>query len=563
MRIRTLVAITLTMFALPAVAAELPGPLAPREMPAPVPPANPDPVEDAEASVSYEVKILKAPATAWERACDRSGVKLNGEMVLSDAQLLRLLEAMQECRDASVMQMPKIAVADGQTARLEVCENRLFVTGVEATKVNGATVLVPKNLSVELGDRVAITGSISADGKGVRVQSTFTRVRVASVEMLPVVTQVTPVFEGGSQGKPVPFTQFIQVADVRSAKSEKIATVPANGTFVLGGWKEVEEPLTQPMRGKGLLKREKEKSAPVEFEVVALATVRVPRAEPAPTAAPMPHEANQAILYKLKHVAAADAAQAIAAHIESKQLQARVTFDAAENNVYVSGAESLQKQIAEMLATLDKAPAQVFMNVTVVKVPRGFAAECGLVAGEPGATAWALTPREEAMFTTLLRRAKERGELEVLTRPQMQVSDNQSGSVQVGQQVPMVMPAGGGATKVEFAPTGFTLQVTPHISPNGGLLLRAEAQLSEQKGRRLTLVKETPDEPFRARKFVWVPNIQTHKIETSAELKDGQTMVMACGECDTPGRSLTASVQHMCSEQSETLIILTPQIIRP
>jgi hypothetical protein len=100
------------------------------------------------------------------------------------------------------------------------------------------------------------------------------------VELVPVTTQITPVFEGGSQGQPIPFTQFLQVPDVRTEKAEKTAVVPAGGTLVLGGWKETE-PVASPAKGKGLFKREN-REKPAEYEVVALVTVRVLRPDPAP-----------------------------------------------------------------------------------------------------------------------------------------------------------------------------------------------------------------------------------------------------------------------------------------
>ena len=76
--------------------------------------------------------------------------------------------------------------------------------------------------------------------------------------------------------------------------------------------------------------------------------------------APMPREAaTQAILYKLRNAAAADVAHAIAAHVEAQKLPARITFDAASNNVYVSATPAVQQQLGEMITALDKALPQV------------------------------------------------------------------------------------------------------------------------------------------------------------------------------------------------------------
>ncbi|MBN9120137.1 MAG: hypothetical protein J0I06_13390 [Planctomycetes bacterium] len=278
MRVHTLFAVALTMLAPPVGAAEPPAPAPPRTMPTPVAPGagrtNEDPAEPA---VCFEVRALKAPAGF----CERIGLKTAGDAaVLSEAQLRRALEAAEGQRDATVTQLPKITVDDGQTAQVRTCETRDFVTGIEAVSVKGATVLVPKNKSVELGDSLAITGRVSADGRSVRVEGGLTRVRLeGNAELVPVVTQITPVFEGGSQGTPIPFTQYLQVPNVRTEKAEKAATVHAGGTLVLGGWTETEPGAAQP-KGKGLFRREK-KEKPVEYEVVVFATVRVFRTEPA------------------------------------------------------------------------------------------------------------------------------------------------------------------------------------------------------------------------------------------------------------------------------------------
>ncbi len=261
MSARTLVALALALFTLPVSAQP------PRTMPVPVPPgASEDP-----PAVCFETRILKVPAGF----CERTGLK--GDALLTDAQLRKVLEAAQEHRDASIVQTPKVTTDDGQTAHVRVCDTQYFVTGVEAMKVKGDTVLVPQNKAIELGDSLAITGTISADGRFVRVEGRFTRVRVeGAVELIPITTQITPIFEGGSQGKPIPFTQFVQVPDVRTEKVERTAVVPAGGaTLVLGGWKETG-PTVPPTKGKWLFKRDN-KEKPAEYEVMVLATVRLPR----------------------------------------------------------------------------------------------------------------------------------------------------------------------------------------------------------------------------------------------------------------------------------------------
>src|SRR4051794_14686234 len=53
---------------------------------------------------------------------------------------------------------------------------------------------------------------------------------------------ITPVFEGGAQGPPIPFTQFIQQPTVARCQLDKALTIPDGGTAVLyaGSWTRQE-----------------------------------------------------------------------------------------------------------------------------------------------------------------------------------------------------------------------------------------------------------------------------------------------------------------------------------
>ncbi len=52
---------------------------------------------------------------------------------------------------------------------------------------------------------------------------------------------ITPVFEGGSQGVPIPFTQFFQQPSISEINVQTTVAVPDGGTAVLGGLKTLAE----------------------------------------------------------------------------------------------------------------------------------------------------------------------------------------------------------------------------------------------------------------------------------------------------------------------------------
>jgi hypothetical protein len=63
--------------------------------------------------------------------------------------------------------------------------------------------------------------------------------------LFPVTTYITPVFEGGAVGQPVPFTQFIQLPKLANLSMHKSFCVPDGGTILLSGWKPLCAPRTE------------------------------------------------------------------------------------------------------------------------------------------------------------------------------------------------------------------------------------------------------------------------------------------------------------------------------
>jgi type II secretory pathway component GspD/PulD (secretin) len=193
-----------------------------------------------DTSVAFSVRVLTVPAEMTLPVCPAK----EGEVVfLSENQLKTALEAVQTERRAAVMQMPKVTTFPGQSAIVCNTQTEPFVTGVDAQRVNGQVVLVPKVTPVELGTTLALRGRVSADKKFVTVNASYTNRHLEkNVELIPIVTQVTPVFEGGSQGKPIPFTQYLQAPQVEMTKIAKDDLTVAYGAHaVIAGPTSVQE----------------------------------------------------------------------------------------------------------------------------------------------------------------------------------------------------------------------------------------------------------------------------------------------------------------------------------
>ena len=180
------------------------------------------------------------------------GVSL-GLAFLNDIQVYLFMEASQGDRRVNVMQAPKLTLFNGQTATLTVLESQFFVTSVQVFSVNGQVVFVPNNQQFvsngPIGNatlpaiNLSLQAVVSADRRFVRINIPVTLAAQtgSTVPLFPVTTFIIPVFEGGSQGVPVPFTQFLQQPSFTTITVQTTVVCPDGGTVVLGGLKTLGE----------------------------------------------------------------------------------------------------------------------------------------------------------------------------------------------------------------------------------------------------------------------------------------------------------------------------------
>ncbi len=166
-----------------------------------------------------------------------------GLAFLSDIQVYMFMEAAQGDRRTNVMQAPKLTLFNGQTATIQIQDFQYFVTNVQVVQQNGQVVFVPQNQPIPLGVNLAVQAVVSADRRFVRLNlaPTLTNLASATVPLFPITTFITPVFEGGAQGQPVPFTQFIQQPTFTTVTIQTTVSVPDGGTVLLGGLKLLNE----------------------------------------------------------------------------------------------------------------------------------------------------------------------------------------------------------------------------------------------------------------------------------------------------------------------------------
>ena len=169
-----------------------------------------------------------------------------GLAFLNDIQVFMFMEAAQGDRRVNVMQAPKLTLFNGQTATLAVTSTSFFVTNVSVISVNGQLVFSPTNTPLAGPDtnfNIGIQAVVSADRRFVRLNLPVNLAAQtgATVPLFPITTFITPVFEGGSQGIPIPFTQFLQQPSFTSLNIQTTVVCPDGGTVLLGGLKTLQE----------------------------------------------------------------------------------------------------------------------------------------------------------------------------------------------------------------------------------------------------------------------------------------------------------------------------------
>jgi type II secretory pathway component GspD/PulD (secretin)/tetratricopeptide (TPR) repeat protein len=171
------------------------------------------------------------------------GIEL-GLAFLSDIQVFMFMEAAQGDQRTNVMQAPKLTLFNGQTSTITITDQQFFVTNVSVLQQGGQVVFVPQNALLPIGGiTMTLQAVISADRRFVRLNMapTITNIASAVVQLFPITTFITPVFEGGAVGQPIPFTQFLQQPVFNTITVATSVSVPDGGTVLLGGLKRMSE----------------------------------------------------------------------------------------------------------------------------------------------------------------------------------------------------------------------------------------------------------------------------------------------------------------------------------
>lgn len=171
-----------------------------------------------------------------------------GLAFLNEIQVFMFMEAAQGDRRFNVMQAPKLTAFNGASANITLSDVQFFVTDLQVFNVNGQLVFRPVNTPFPTNGQfpsisLNLQPVVSADRRYVRINMNPQMYTLSStvVPLFPVTAFITPTYEGGFLGQPIPFTQYIQQPIFNIMSVQTTVSVPDGGTVVLGGLKTLSE----------------------------------------------------------------------------------------------------------------------------------------------------------------------------------------------------------------------------------------------------------------------------------------------------------------------------------
>jgi len=263
------------------------------------------------------------------------------------------------------------------------------------------------------------------------------------------------------------------------------------------------------------------------------------------------------------------------------------------NQVIMSVSPRYRSRVVQLIEQLDMPPPQVMIQVLLAEVTldkaltwgmdinvglatatsniggdgyvfESFAAGAG-VATAIGAPNFGVSSTD---FSLLIRALQAQGKLEVLSRPQVTVNNNERAFIQVGEDIGIVTGSDRVGERVsavvEREDVGIILEVTPSISADGFVRMDISPEISQVTTRTTQI-----DEDFES------PIITQRRVETTVTVKDGQTVVIGgliqtieeqretrvpfLGDIPILGLPFRSYLQE--EQKTELLVILTPVVI--
>ena len=267
----------------------------------------------------------------------------------------------------------------------------------------------------------------------------------------------------------------------------------------------------------------------------------------------------------------------------------QVWVDARTNQLFVADRADTLQRLEEWIVALDIPVQQVVIEARVVEADRSFAqslgarwsagtggsvqtpdmnqpgvsAQVGMPAsaghrGEASSLAWTLLDVAKSRFLHVeLSAMQEEGKGKIVANPSIVTSDQVKALVEQGTEFPYVVQSEQGAS-IEFRKATLRLEVLPHITPDGGIILGVDIH------------KDSPGEITASGVAIHTKHVRTQVlVENGGTLMIGgiyetqqrqvQSRVPGLGDLPWIGRWFSQSGRQ--SDSTEMLVFLTPRVV--
>jgi general secretion pathway protein D len=267
----------------------------------------------------------------------------------------------------------------------------------------------------------------------------------------------------------------------------------------------------------------------------------------------------------------------------------RIIADEIKNALVILATPRDYRIVESALKKLDIVPLQVLIEATILEVQLNDELEYGVEwffrYGDVGATslndgALGLLPGAPSPlsgFTAVFRNADVRvilnaldsvTDINVISSPSLFVLDNQTASLQVGDQVPVATQARQGTDStselvqtIEYRDTGTILNVTPRVNAGGLVSMEISQEVSNVRPQEEQAIDS--------------PTIATRRIESTVAVQSGETVALgglirderSKGSSGIPVLSRIPVVGFLFGSKSqqalrtELLVLITPRVV--
>ncbi len=278
-----------------------------------------------------------------------------------------------------------------------------------------------------------------------------------------------------------------------------------------------------------------------------------------------------------------------------------ISTDKRTSSVIIKDVKEKHKEYAALIKSLDQATPQVSIEARLVEVTTSFSKELGIQwgalwkpadsrmtlggTGIPGGTGFSnanplmvnlpasvssgsggaiglgyISASSVFALDLQLSAMESSGQGKIISNPKITTMDNQKATIKQGRKIPYSTTSSEG-TKTEFVDANLELTVTPHITPEGTIVMDVDAKKNEADF---------------AQTSGGVPTIDTKEATTQVLVKDGDTLVIG-GIFKTTKSTSDAGVPFLSKipvlgwlfkkeadtdNTSELLIFITPRVLK-